>query len=81
MIDHDNDRNYRNFDRGGTGGGTIAMLALGGLLVVGGVIYAMSGLGNQSTSNTGGTAATQSPATTGTGGGHAPASSGNASRP
>jgi hypothetical protein len=57
------------------------MLALGGLLVVGGVIYAMSGLGNQSTSNTGGTAATHSPATTGAGGGNAPASSGNASRP
>jgi hypothetical protein len=57
----------------------IAMLALVDLVVIG-VIYAMSNRGDQAASNTGGTPATQASSAT-VGGGGAPASSGNASRP
>lgn len=82
MTDQDNSRHDRHarVDRGGIGSGTVAMLALGGLLVIGGVIYALSDRGNQPGSTTGGTATAPSPPAT-TAGSGAPASSGNAERP
>ena len=75
-MTYHHDRNDRSGQahRDGMRGGTIAMLALGGFLVVGGLIYAMWGLGDQSASTA------QSPPAT-VGGGGAPASSGNAQRP
>jgi hypothetical protein len=51
----------RRVNNGGVGTGTIALIALVTMLVIGGIVYAMSNRGTTSASNTG----TSTPTTTG----------------